>query len=240
MAVAAVCAVLAGGAVYEYSRIVRGGGPGTGRDVVAIAATVAAPFAAALWGAPALSFVVMATLVLAVGRHVFHSDRPLIDATASVFGVVYIGFAIAHFVLVSMSDSGTALALILLVSVWANDVFAYLAGSTLGRHKMAPRISPNKSWEGFAAGTAATVLVWMAGSMLFETGLDILWSVGIGLVLAVVAVGGDLFESRIKREAGVKDSGTALPGHGGFLDRIDSLIAVSVVGYYLLLLGGAL
>lgn len=233
--VAVVCAVLAGGATYEFARISRGGGPGAGSDLIAIAGSIAAPYAAALGGLPELAVVVVAALVLVVARHIVLHESPLASAASSMFGIVYIGFAISHLVLVRALEAGMVLALTLLVSVWANDVFAYLAGSTMGRHKMSPRISPNKSWEGFAAGTLAGVAVWVTAGLIAETGLDLPSRAIIGLILAVVAVGGDLFESRIKREAGVKDTGTALPGHGGFLDRIDSLIAVSVVGYYLLL-----
>ena len=107
--------------------------------------------------------------------------------------------------------------------VWANDVFAYLVGVALGRHKMAPRISPHKSWEGFAGGivgatvTAAVVgKFWVGGEMW-------LWTI-FGIVVALAAVGGDLAESWFKRAAGVKDSGRLLPGHGGLLDRFDATL----------------
>lgn len=107
--------------------------------------------------------------------------------------------------------------------VWANDVCAYLVGVVFGRHKMAPRVSPHKSWEGFAGGIAgATVVAAFAGK--FWAGGDmLLWTV-FGLVAALAAVGGDLAESWFKRAAGVKDSGRLLPGHGGLLDRFDATL----------------
>lgn len=117
-----------------------------------------------------------------------------------------------------------------MVVVWANDVFAYLVGVALGRHKMSPHISPHKSWEGFAGGivgaTAVSALVgrfWAGGDML-------LWAL-FGTLVALAAVGGDLTESRLKRAAGVKDSGRSLPGHGGFLDRFDATLGAVPVAF---------
>ncbi|TLM73202.1 MAG: hypothetical protein FDZ70_07810 [Actinobacteria bacterium] len=129
------------------------------------------------------------------------------------------------------------------VSVWANDSFAYIVGSTLGRHRMAPRISPNKSWEGFAAGTLFTIVVWLLTYYLVrervpDWPLTLGWHAAIGVAVSIATATGDLFESRLKREAGVKDSGTLLPGHGGFLDRHDSLILVSVVAYWMIAWAG--
>lgn len=110
-----------------------------------------------------------------------------------------------------------------MVVVWANDVFAYLAGIALGRHKMAPRISPHKSWEGFAGGiVGATAAAALVGR--FFVGGDVwLWT-AFGLLVSLAAVGGDLTESLFKRAAGVKDSGRMLPGHGGVLDRFDATL----------------
>ncbi len=237
-AIATVCAVLGGGAVDEFVRIARRADV-VGRDLLAVAATVAAPFVVAAEGLGVFPVVFAGVLVAVTVRHVIHRRFSINNAAITVFGIVYIGFSMSHLVLIRALPDGLTLALALLVSVWANDVFAYLAGSAFGRHKMAPRISPNKTWEGFAAGTLASIGVWVGAGFLMDLSHTIPVLAGIGFVLAVVGVGGDLFESRIKREAGVKDSGTALPGHGGFLDRIDSLLAVSVVGYYLLAAAGA-
>ncbi len=119
--------------------------------------------------------------------------------------------------------------------VWANDIFAYLVGVSIGRHKMAPRISPHKSWEGFAGGiVGATVVSALAGRFL--VGGDVwLWT-GFGLVVALAAVGGDLVESSLKRAAGVKDSGRMLPGHGGLLDRFDATLGAVPVAFLFFLL----
>jgi phosphatidate cytidylyltransferase len=116
---------------------------------------------------------------------------------------------------------------------WAADVIAYLAGSALGRRKLAPSVSPGKTWEGTIAGFAASALVVLAVAATF--GLP-----RVGAAIAAVGIGpvglaGDLLESYVKRRAGVKDSGTMFPGHGGVLDRLDSLVAVAT--FLLLLIG---
>jgi phosphatidate cytidylyltransferase len=126
------------------------------------------------------------------------------------------------------------LSLVLVGSVWLNDVAAYFVGSLTGRHKMAPHISPKKSWEGFAAGMVASVGVWALVPLLPGAVLGWIPALTTGVAVALSSVVGDLAESRMKREAGVKDSGTSLPGHGGFLDRLDSLILVCLVVYWVL------
>lgn len=170
------------------------------------------------------------------------------DTTTTVFGAVYTGFTLSHLVLIRALDSGAELVLITLASVWAMDSFAYLAGSAFGTHRLAPRISPKKSWEGFLVGGAGTIGVWIAGWLLViapaasdpsHPAVSWWWFALTGVVVAVAALLGDLTESRLKREVNVKDSGKLLPGHGGFLDRFDSLILVSIVAYYMLLFGGA-
>jgi phosphatidate cytidylyltransferase len=208
-------------------------------EVFGILATGLMPIATALWGQIGLLAVVTGLMVAALIWHVAFGRVTTADTAVTVFGAVYVGFMLSHFVLIRGLESGTELALATLVAVWANDVFAYLVGSTLGRHKMSPSISPNKSWEGFAAGAVFTTLVWVAVYFVTDTQISLAWFALVGISVSLAGVFGDLFESRLKREAGVKDSGKLLPGHGGFLDRFDSLIMVSVVAYYLLILGGA-
>jgi phosphatidate cytidylyltransferase len=109
--------------------------------------------------------------------------------------------------------------------VWGNDVFAYLTGITIGKHKMAPRISPKKSWEGFAGGIVGAMAMGALGSYVVGGHLG-MW-LGLAVVVAITSVFGDFVESMFKREAGVKDSGKIIPGHGGILDRFDALLISS-------------
>jgi phosphatidate cytidylyltransferase len=125
--------------------------------------------------------------------------------------------------------------LMTILAVWAADVVGYAVGSSFGRHRIVPRISPGKTWEGTIAGflaAAAVVILWNRPNL----GIPV-WSAAMAVLIGPAAFGGDLLESWVKRRAGVKDSGTLLPGHGGVLDRIDSLIAAAtlVVGVILVL-----
>lgn len=116
-----------------------------------------------------------------------------------------------------------------LIVIWANDTAAYFAGRAFGRHKMAPRTSPGKTWEGAAAGLAAGILLGVLTAPLL--GLSRLSGGLFGALVTVASQAGDLFESAIKRRAGVKDSGAMLPGHGGVLDRFDGILVAAPIGY---------
>jgi phosphatidate cytidylyltransferase len=117
-----------------------------------------------------------------------------------------------------------------ILTVWANDVFAYLVGIAFGRHKMSPRISPHKTWEGFAGGIVGGATVAALVGRFWAGGDVWLW-IAFGLVVALAAVAGDLAESWFKRAAGVKDSGRLLPGHGGLLDRFDAMLGAVPVAF---------
>jgi phosphatidate cytidylyltransferase len=224
-------------------------------EVFGVAAAAVMPLAAAVYatraitgtgassaselGAVGLTAVVGGLILAALVWNIaFHQVKGA-DTSTTVFGAVYAGFTLSNLVLIRALDSGAELVIITLAGVWAMDVLAYLVGSAIGTHPLAPHISPKKSWEGFAAGAAGTACAWIVGWYVVRPPLPLWWFVVTGLVAAIAAVMGDLAESRLKREVGVKDSGRLLPGHGGFLDRFDSLIVVSVVVYYMLLFGGA-
>lgn len=127
-------------------------------------------------------------------------------------------------VVIRQAPSGQWWLIWALFLVWAADIGAYFAGRALGRHKLAPAVSPGKTWEGAAGGLALALSVCLAGGYLLQGALPP-WLLIVALI--IVSIFGDLFESLLKRVVGVKDSGTLLPGHGGVLDRIDSLIAVA-------------
>jgi phosphatidate cytidylyltransferase len=147
-----------------------------------------------------------------------------------VLGGLLLAGAWASVVALHRTADGQVLVLYLFVLIWLADSGAYFAGRALGRHKLSPAVSPGKTWEGAAGGLAGALLaalVLVLGG--FAGPLPLAAFVVLSLLVALVSIGGDLWESRLKREAGVKDSGSLLPGHGGILDRVDSLIAAAPV-----------
>ncbi len=160
-----------------------------------------------------------------------------VSVGGTVLGVAWIGLGLVSILLLrGLHDHGRLAAFTLLLCVFANETFAFAAGKLLGRHKLAPRISPGKTWEGFVAGTVATVFV--AFVALYDqrhTFLSIGQALLLGAAMAAAAPLGDLFESMLKRDMGIKDSGRALAGHGGVLDRIDSLLFASIAAFYVVL-----
>lgn len=135
---------------------------------------------------------------------------------------------------------GSVLVIGVLASAWLADGAAYLAGCKIGRHKMAPSISPKKSWEGLTAGVIASVVVWIAISFIPTVILSPVVAAAFGVIVALAGFAGDLVESKIKRIADAKDSGTVMPGHGGLLDRCDSVLFAGPVAYVLLVASGAI
>lgn len=154
------------------------------------------------------------------------------DAVGVVFGLVYLGWLVTHFVLLRQLPTGRELFLLGLIGTWAFDSGSYFAGRAFGRRKLAPLVSPGKTVEGLVGGLilGGVVITWLGRAWL-----HLAWVPGLALAAAVMAAAqlGDLAESALKRRAGVKDSGTLIPGHGGVLDRFDSLLAVLPVVYYL-------
>jgi phosphatidate cytidylyltransferase len=148
------------------------------------------------------------------------------------WGVLYIG--IPAFALLSLSWVWETLVLWLFFIVWATDITAYFAGRTIGGPKLAPRISPNKTWAGLIGGMVGAGLIGWATATWFEMEPLFLW---LGAPLGAIAQAGDLYESWEKRRAGVKDSGRLLPGHGGVLDRLDGLLAAALAMTLLLMAG---
>ena len=155
-----------------------------------------------------------------------------ISVGVTVLGVGWVALGVGHLLLIrDLPEHGRLAAFSVLLAVWAADTAAYAAGRVFGRHKLAPVTSPGKTWEGFVAGTVTAVLVPFF-AMYDQDFLDIWRSLVLGGVIAVAAPIGDLFESLIKRDMRVKDSGTLLGGHGGVLDRIDALLFAGVAAFY--------
>jgi phosphatidate cytidylyltransferase len=155
------------------------------------------------------------------------------DVSASLFTVAYVPFFAAFACMLVVPPDGTGRVLTWMICVVASDIGGYAAGVTAGRHPMAPTISPKKSWEGFAGSLAAGMIAG-AGSLVGL--LHGRWWVGValGALLVAIATAGDLIESLIKRDLGIKDMGSLLPGHGGLMDRMDSLLPTAVVSWLLL------
>jgi len=180
--------------------------------------------AAYLEGPIALVFVIgLAFIAIIMWRLRRGTEGYVRDATASVFVLGYLPLMAGFVMLMLATDNGPARIVTFIVLTIGNDIGGYAAGVLFGRHPMAPAISPKKSWEGFAGSLVAQCLL---GVGLFLWLLDAPWWQGLimGAILAVTATAGDLAESAIKRDLGVKDMGTVLPGHGGIMDRLDSLV----------------
>src|SRR3954447_20696522 len=149
----------------------------------------------------------------------------------TVFGTVWIGMAIAHAILLRDLPHGADIIIDILIGTFIGDSGAYLGGRALGRRRLAPSISPNKTVEGLVIGmVTAVIAVWAAG--LYQDWLNHGQAVLLGLAVAVMAPLGDLFESQVKRDAGTKDTGRLFGAHGGALDRLDAALFALVAGYY--------
>ena len=168
---------------------------------------------------------------VAIGLQLWgHSKQPFADAACTLLPAYYIAFALGSMLFLHGAVNVLVMCIIM---VWVNDSFAYMGGSLFGKHKMWPRHSPGKTWEGTAIGVLVAMLTGVFFGPLFATRLNWYdWAV-LGLICGVVGTLGDLAESMLKRSVGVKDSGKIMPGHGGFLDRFDSLLFIlPVVAVY--------
>ena len=196
-----------------------------------------------------MAVCILGALVIMSGSVIFRGSFSIIDASITLAGVIYIGGSFSYLLMLrfiesgqqvtplGMMSTGNALVWIALIGTWASDTFAYFAGSTLGAHKLCPSVSPNKTWEGFAGGLVGTIIsVMLVGGYFFGYGLPEMAL--LGLCIALVATLGDLVESVIKRYTGIKDSGNIIPGHGGVLDRFDSVMFSVPFVYYASFISG--
>ncbi|MEO5673936.1 MAG: phosphatidate cytidylyltransferase [Chitinophagales bacterium] len=184
-------------------------------------------------------------LLLLAAELLYNSETPFINGLLNAGAVIYISLPLIFFY--SLADSSlfedpkewfpgnNSIALGIVLIIWTSDTFAYFTGSLFGRHKILPHISPKKSWEGFSGGLVfAMIAAWLLSKYFIH--LDTRNWLIVALIVVIFGTIGDFVESMIKRQAGVKDSGNLLPGHGGFLDRFDALLfSVPFVTIYLLL-----
>lgn len=247
----AVSAMVAGLAAWEFLGLAAANGaPGVPR--IAVLCCIGVLFVCTFFRPDYLASALGGLSFALLGWCAFRRPFPeVLPATAaSVFALIYTGWSLTTIPLISAQGNGPSLLLFLFLSVWTGDIAALYVGRNFGRHRLT-RLSPNKTWEGAVASVAGTVLV-TALLLLFagETarhGLDWVSYPGsvvrmllLSVLLNVAAQLGDLLESAMKRGAGVKDSGTLLPGHGGVLDRIDALLLAAPVLWYALLAQQAL
>lgn len=176
--------------------------------------------------------LVMAVFIIELFRA---KQKPIHNIAFTLLGIVYVAvpFSLLNFVVINDDAYSAQYLLAMLFMVWGNDTGAYIFGVSMGKHKLFPRISPKKSWEGFIGGVIFTAIVAYLLSLVYTKTSLTHW-LFLGAVACVFAVLGDLVESMFKRAVGVKDSGKFMPGHGGALDRFDALIMV-IPAYYIFL-----
>jgi phosphatidate cytidylyltransferase len=233
-AVAAVAALLALHELYRMSRSLRPlvlAGYGA-----AAAAILGAELGGPVWMVGGFLLVLPLAFFFAAVAETRQSTTVAIGTT--VLGAGWIGLGLACIVLIRDLPDGRLALITVLITVFVADTFAYVGGRIAGRHRMSPVMSPGKTWEGFVAGAVAGVLTtWIA---LYEEGVftDTWQTFLFGGIIVLAAVIGDLFESLVKRDLGAKDSGQVLLGHGGVLDRVDSLLFAIPAAYFALLAFG--
>lgn len=166
----------------------------------------------------AIAFPILLILRLRKGPHDF-----VRSATATTFGLIYLPFLAGFLILLGQPSDGLARVMTFVILVGCNDTFGYLVGVLIGRHPLVPTISPKKTWEGLIGSVIFTP---MGGALCFYYILELQWWIGIvvGLMIVFTATSGDLIESAMKRDLSLKDMGSILPGHGGVLDRLDSVL----------------
>ena len=235
-------ALLLGLAAWEYASLFRLGGSRpaviliTGGTLLLVLGRVLDGFASAPWLASLLILLSMTYHLVAYERG---RDQAGSDFAVTLSGIFYCGWLGAYLISLRELPEGKWWVLLVLPAVWLADSGAYFVGIRFGRHKLSPRLSPKKTWEGYLAGVvtgtlgaALLALVWRIGAGP-ETAITAGKAALLGFILSAVTTLGDLGESMIKRQMGAKDSSHLIPGHGGFFDRVDSWLWAGVIGYYL-------
>jgi phosphatidate cytidylyltransferase len=222
---------------YEFTGMMHAGGHKT--SLLFVLAIIALVFAdAAFPGYDIARHGLVWILILSVSWQIVRyrsGGAPTVDWALTISGGLYVGWLLSHFVALRALPYGLAWTALALLATWASDSGAYFLGRAIGRHKLCPTLSPGKTWEGIAGGLIGGLLaggIVGALAMHWVGAIGVLQGLAVGGIAAVMAPFGDLAISMMKREAGVKDSGALIPGHGGMLDRTDSLMSVAVATYY--------
>lgn len=238
---AALLVAITAGVTWEHLRLSEHCGAQPQKVMaMGIALLVVAPFALLFDSEHAITegvslmfgmmFVVMIAMLMVLFVELFRQrETPIQNVGATILPALQVALPIAMLALLpALGEGYNAWRVVAFFSIiWANDVFAFLVGITLGRHRLCERISPKKSWEGFIGGIVAAMGVALLAAHLLDEDMAI-WA-GMGILTALAAVAGDLVESMFKRAAGVKDSGAIMPGHGGWFDRFDAVLMAAPV-----------
>lgn len=233
----ALIVVLIATASVEVTRVLRTLELGVHLDVLVVA-SVGMIVATHLDGYRGLSIGVIALLIGSILRSLAQRDRRDVVGTlgrTTLFGL-WLGGLASFAILLRATESGASAVLLVVIAAAAGDVLAYVVGSLLGRHRIAPSVSPNKTWEGLAGGVLGAAVAGAALAPLAIDDAGFLLGALLGGLVALAAFFGDLAESLVKRDLGVKDLGAVLPGHGGVLDRVDGILFALPVGHLLLAL----
>ena len=240
----ALVAIFMGLAAWEYVQLFHASGfyPA---GVLVVGGTLLFIIGRNINGFESASWMISLLILLSMAYHLVAYERGRdqagTDFAVTLAGMFYIGWIGAYFISLRNLPEGKWWILVVLPAVWFADSAAYFIGKSLGRHKLCPRLSPKKTWEGYIGGIVAAVLltalfaaIWRVGAGPSST-ITPLRGALVGLVMGVFPTLGDVGESMIKRQVGVKDSGNLLPGHGGAFDRVDSWLWAVVLGYYMVL-----
>lgn len=225
-------------AVWEYTRLMRGANfePQVLLTIVGVLGLFTVRTRYPEYSEAALTGLVLLAMSLHLLAFERGRDQAAGDFAITVTGLIYMGWIGSYLVKLRELPGGLFWFLLVLPSVWFADSGAYLIGKNMGKHKLAPRLSPKKTWEGYFGGILFGVLAGMLFAWLWRNNISVTLFNGavIGLFMATLTTLGDLGESMIKRQAGMKDSSHILPGHGGIFDRIDTWLWGSALGYYLI------
>lgn len=226
----ALIIILAG--IYEFYNLVLQYGCKTPLFMVIAGGLI---FPLTFYFAPNLiGLFIFAFLLISYIYHLDHiEDFTPVSLALTILSVIYISYGFSHLLLLRALSDGFWLVFYVFITVWATDTGAYFIGLRFGKHKLAPKISPNKTWEGFIGG----IVISTIAALIFIVCVPLTYSRILAVITPLVSVGaqmGDLFESSIKRFAHAKDSGNLIPGHGGILDRFDSMLWAAPLTYYLI------
>jgi phosphatidate cytidylyltransferase len=218
---------------YVWSFVLQG--------IVAAATTIAWPWWNDTWLMLIMGAFVLGTLATLVSELWRDRENAILNTSVTVMGVAYVSVSMAALMIMhampvsaignvtSFGAHGAALVLATFVSVWSADTVAYFVGLAIGKHKLFPRVSPKKSWEGAIGGGLGATAAFMAMSSWMMPSYPMPLAAIAGLVVGIAGPIGDLMESLLKRDAAIKDSSTVIPGHGGVLDRFDSMLLVAPI-----------